>query len=159
MDGMRRALVFGVLYTAFAAGALVTCFLGRAGVKSYDALASYASSLKQNIVDLKERNAALAGDFDLLRSDRGTVQLLARGFGLLEPGERRVVMETYRPERRAGEVGHVIASPEPDTRPRLETLYLVPLILLFVGVAFDGARLGRSSAAPEREGAYQESGS
>jgi hypothetical protein len=139
---MKKALLFAALYVAFAAGATATCLFGRAGLGSYRALDGYASALRRNITELESLNAELSSRLDRLRSDEEAVRLLARQLGYLEQGERRVNMPTYAPERDSPRVGHVEQAPPglQAERPPLETLYLLPLIALFLALCVEGSR-------------------
>jgi len=140
---MRRSLPLAILFAAFAIGALVTCLAGRAGVASYRALETYAAALEENIRDLENLHGDLAARLELLRTDPSAVQVLSRDLGYLGLDEHRVVLETWRPEVQIPPVGHVLSRPEENTRPRHETLFLVPLILLFVAHAVLAGRLRR----------------
>ena len=140
---MRRTVILAVLFVAFVAGALATCLGGRAGVGSYRRLETYAGALEANIRELETLSQALQSRLELLRTDAATVRVLARDLGYRDPGEHRVILETWRPELDIPKVGHVLSRPAEDTRPRRETLYLIPLVLLFVAHGVTAARLRR----------------
>lgn len=129
---MRKTLLLAILYAVFAAGALATCLFGRAGVAGYRALKDYAAALEANIEVLERAHAALSERLDVLQTDPATVRLLARPLGYREEGERPVVLESYQPAVESPQVGHVLSAPVSATRPRRETLYLIPLVLLFL---------------------------
>jgi hypothetical protein len=60
----------------------------------------------------------------------------------LEPGEHRVQLSSYAPTREFDRVGYVVQAPPSPTQGRqpLETIYLIPLVVLFVAACIDGAR-------------------
>jgi cell division protein FtsB len=141
---MKKTLAFAALYVAFAAGALATCLFGRAGVGGYRSLGQYADTLRRNITELEAANTRLATELESLRTDPETVRVLAHDLGYAEPGERRVVVSTYVPPREGYGVGYIVQGPpEAKGERRLETLYLVPLLVLFVAFCIDGARSRR----------------
>jgi cell division protein FtsB len=139
---MKRTVVLAALYAAFTAGAIVTCIFGNAGVERYRALDGYAQTLRGNIAELETLNRNLAEELRLLQSDAATVRLLARGLGYLQVGERRVVISTYTPHPATRAIGFIVQAPPASTsgKPRRETVYLVPLLILFIGLCVDGAR-------------------
>jgi cell division protein FtsB len=142
--GMKKTVAFAALYVTFAAGALATCLFGRAGVEGYRSLERYAGTLRRNITELEAANASLATRLDSLRTDADAVRVLSRDLGYTEPGEKRVVVSTYDPPRESYPVGYVVqAPPEVAVDRRIETLYLLPLFVLFVAFCIDGARTRR----------------
>lgn len=139
---MKRTVVFAALYAAFTVGAIVTSIFGHAGVGGYRALSQYAQTLRANIDELRSLNGELSEELQLLRSDPATVRLLTRGLGYLDAGERRVIISSYTPSPVSYDIGFVVQAPPASTsgRPRLETVYLLPLLILFLALCVDTAR-------------------
>ena len=95
---MRR--LFTLLILVFAVSSLLIFLIGDSGVLALDDLAAYRDKLAANVASLDARHAELESRLSLLRSDPATEKLLARSFGLYEPGDAVVRLEgtPVRPE-------------------------------------------------------------
>jgi len=94
--GMRRLVPIG--FGVFALSSLAIFFFGDSGLLEYRDELRYEQSLAANVDALKQRGQELAARLQMLKTDRESVIVLARGVGLYEPGDA-VVKLAGRPQR------------------------------------------------------------
>ena len=142
---MRRLL--SIAFGVFTLASLAIFFFGDSGLAEYQAELSYERSLAANVDALKQRGQELAARLQMLKTDRESVIVLARGVDLYEAGDAVVKLAGRPPRKEVYAMGDLLKRRRPETELNAAfkeaALGAAPVFLL---AAFLAARIGRRKA-------------
>lgn len=149
IEDMSRLFPIGM--TAFIISSLAIFFFGDSGLTAFGSRSSYERSLAANVEELKQRNAELQARLQLLKTDRDTIAIMARGIGLYERQETvvQLVGRSQRPPLYA--MGDLVRMRKVDSTRNAafkKTTLLVTFV--FVLLALVAARVVRRRARESR---------
>jgi len=101
------------LYCAFVVHAVLTFAWGPDGTEATKRLLAYRDRLRDNSIQLSERNGILTEQLEALRSDSEPIALAARSLGYYRPGERVVRIEGLETGMISHRIGSILEKPRP----------------------------------------------
>jgi cell division protein FtsB len=139
---MSRLLPIGI--TAFIVASLAIFFFGDSGLTAFRSRSQYERSLAANVEDLKQRNSELLARLQLLKTDRESIVVMARGIGMYEPTDTVVKLVGRPPRPLLYAMGDLLRMRKVDsTRNTVfkETTLVVTFVFLLLAMV--SARLAR----------------
>ncbi len=139
---MSRLLPIGV--TAFIVASLAIFFFGDSGLTAFRSRSEYERSLAANVEDLKRRNDELQARLQLLKTDRQSIEIMAREIGMFEPTDMVVKLTGRSPRQPLYAMGDLLRLRKVDsTRNAAFKKTTLVVTAVFLLIALVSARLAR----------------
>jgi cell division protein FtsB len=147
---MSRLLPIGV--TAFIIASLAIFFFGDSGLTAFRSRSEYERSLAANVEDLKRRNDELQARLQLLKTDRQSIEIMAREIGMFEPTDVVVKLAGRSPRQPLYAMGDLLRLRKVDSTRnaafKKTTLVVTAVFLLLALVSARLARKRREKSGP-----------